>query len=420
MNKLSRRQFIKKTAALSTAFSFPAIVPSSALGRNAPSNRIVLGFIGVRNMGLHNLRAFRSKPNAQIAAVCDVDADIRKKAMHEAGLGAVSAYNDFRDLIARKDIDAVVIATPDHWHVPISLAAARAGKDIYCEKPLTLTIREGRLLSDIVSEYKVVLQTGSQQRSDEKFRFACELVRNGRIGALEKIKVELPMNNRSCPNTWSIEPVPKGFDYERWLGPAPWAPFTTQRCHYQFRFIRDYSGGQMTNWGAHYLDIAQWALDADKSGPVEIEGKGKFPKSGLFNTPTEASIKYTYDNGVEMYCKMTGRHSIDFWGSEGRIYVTRGKIEAWPASLLDSPLKSDEERLYCSNDHHQNFLDCIETRRQPVAPAETGHRSATVCHLGNISLLLETKLRWDPHKECFISNNSANQMIARSARSPWT
>ena len=418
-NTLSRREFLKSTAVAGAIFAVPTIVPSSVFGANAPSNRITIGSIGLGGMGTGNMRGFKGKSGVEIAAVCDVDAGHLERARQIAGLDGKSSYNDFRELIARDDIDAVVVATPDHWHVPTSIAAVRAGKDVYCEKPLTLTIAGGRALADEVKRYGRILQTGSQQRSGNEFRSACELVRNGRIGKLHTIKVGIPGNNRKCPPTWEVKPVPKGFDYDMWLGPAPWEPYTEQRCHYQFRFILDYSGGQMTNWGAHYLDIAQWGIGADDTGPVEIEGKGDFPKSGLFTTAKKADIEYTYANGVKLVLKIGGGNTR-FEGSEGWVFVTRGKIDAEPKSLLKEKIGPDEIQLYKSRDHKQNFLDCIKSRRDPIASAEIGHRSSTVCHLGNIAMLLGRKLKWDPEKERFTNDWAANRMVARSMRAPWS
>jgi predicted dehydrogenase len=358
------------------------------------------------------------KGDCQVVAVCDVDADHREKARETAGLDAKSSYNDSRDLLARDDIDAVSIAAPDHWHVPVSIAAVRAGKDVFCEKPLTLTIAEGRVLVDEVKRYGRVFQTGSQQRSGSEFRKACELVVNGRIGKLHTMTVQIPGNNRKCEPTWTPEPVPAGFDYDMWLGPAPWEPYHKQRCHYEFRFLLDYSGGQMTNWGAHYLDIAQWGNQADNTGPVEIKGKGEFLATGLFTTATKADIEYTYANGVKLVLT-TGGGSTRFEGSEGWVFVTRGKLDAEPKSLVTSTIAPDGIHLYSSNDHKQDFLDCIKTRKDPICSAEVGHRSSTVCHLGNIAMLLDRPLKWDPQKEQFIGDDEANRMRQRPARAPW-
>jgi predicted dehydrogenase len=416
---ISRRQFLKSSFATAAVLAVPTFIPSSVFGANAPSNRITIGSIGLGGMGTGNMKGFKGKSGSQVVALCDVDAGHLEKARETAGLDEKSTYNDFRDLLARDDVDAVVVATPDHWHVPVSIAAIKAGKDVYCEKPLTLTIAGGRALADAVKRYGRVLQTGSQQRSGSEFRNACELVRNGRIGKLHTIKVGIPGNNRKCPPTWEAKSVPEGFDYDMWLGPAPWEPYTEQRCHYQFRFILDYSGGQMTNWGAHYLDIAQWGNDADDTGPVEIEGKGDFPESGLFTTAKKVDITYTYANGVKLLLT-TGGGNTRFEGSDGWVFVTRGKIDAEPKSLLKEKIGPDEIHLYNSRDHKQNFLDCIKSRKEPIASAEIGHRSSTVCHLGNIAMLLGRKVKWSPKKESFINDSAADSMIGRSMRSPWS
>ena len=398
--------------------AWPTIVPSSVFGAAAPSNRITIGSIGLGGKGTSNMKEFKGNPGSEVVAICDVDAGNREKARQTAGLDARSSYGDFRDLLARDDIDAVAVGTPDHWHVPISIAAVRAGKDVFCEKPLTLTIAEGRALADEVKRYGTVFQTGTQQRSSDNFRFACELVRNGRIGKLHTVRVGIPGNNRKCEPTWTAEPVPEGFDYDLWLGPAPWAPYHTQRCHYQFRFLLDYSGGQVTNWGGHHLDIAQWGMGMDDSGPIEIVGEGEFPKTGLFTTATKVHFEAEYANGVKLICETGGSHT-KFEGTEGWVDVSRGGIETAPESLKKTTIGPNEIHLYESKDHKQNFLDCIKSRRDPIANAEIGHRTSTVCHLGNIAMLLGRKLKWDPKAERFIDDSAANSMLARSMRAPW-
>lgn len=417
-NSISRRRFLQQGAAVGTALAFPAIVPASVFGANAPANRITIASIGLGGMGTHDMRGFLANPGAEVVALCDVDARHLEAARVIAKLPPRACTPDFRELLARSDIDAAVVATPDHWHVPIALAAVKAGKDVYCEKPLTLTIAQGRVLADAVQRYGRVLQTGSQQRSGSEFRRACELVRNGRIGTLQTMQVRIPGNNKTCPPVWQPMPVPAGFDYDRWLGPAPWAPYTEQRCHYQFRFILDYSGGQITNWGAHHLDIAQWGNGTDHSGPVAVEGRGVFPREGLFTTALHVDVTYTYANGVRLFLK-TGGTGTRFEGTDGWIFVDRGKLAASPESLLHAQIGPNELHLYESHDHKQNFLDCVRLRKQPVASAEIGHRSATLCHLGNIAMLLGTRLEWDPAEERFRNCDAANRMRSRSMRSPW-
>jgi len=419
VKNVSRREFLKGSAvAAGAALVWPTIVPSTVFGADAPSNRITMGCIGMGGKGTGNMKGFRAKSGCEVVAVCDVDAAHRETARSTAELDAKSCYNDFRDLLAREDIDAVSIATPDHWHVPNSIAAIRAGKDVYCEKPLTLTVAEGRTLVEEVKRYGRVFQTGSQQRSSDNFRFACELVRNGRIGRLQTVRVGIPGNNRKCEPTWTPEPVPEDFDYDLWLGPALWEPYHTQRCHYQFRFILEYSGGQVTNWGAHHLDIAQWGMGADDTGPVELLGKGEFPKTGLFTTATKVYFEAKYADGVKLICE-TGGSNTRFEGSEGWIEVGRDGMKCEPESLQTATIGPDEIHLYKSRDHLQNFLDCIRSREDPICTAEIGHRSSSLCHLGNIAMMLKRPLKWDPQAEQFIGDSEANRMLWRPRRAPW-
>jgi predicted dehydrogenase len=417
-NNFSRRNFLK-TAIIPAAFT---IVPSSVFGINAPSNKINIGLIGTGNMGGSNLRGFLGKSQVKIVAVCDVDKSRRDTAKiavdQKYGNTDCKAYNDFREITRRSDIDAVCISTPDHWHTIPGLDAMRHEKDAYIEKPLTLTIKEGRMLADTAKKYGRIIQTGSMQRSNYRFRYACELVRNGRIGRLQKVEVTIPGNNRECEPTWSPMPIPDGFDYDLWLGPATWQPYHEQRCHYQFRFILDYSGGQVTNWGAHYLDIAQWGLDADDSGPVEILGRGQFPTSGLFTTATKVDFECTYDNGVHLTCK-TGGSGTKFIGTDGWIFVNRGTLLSSPDHIIKEPIKPDEIHLINSNDHKLDFINSIYSRTQPITNVEVGHRSASVCHLGNIGMLLKRKLYWNPDLEEFVNDDEANSMLLRPPRAPW-
>jgi len=422
---MNRRSFLKRAAA-GTAFSFPALVPGSALGAGkavAPSERITMGIIGTGGQGTGNMNAFLRQRTVQVVAVCDVDQGHREqaKALVDKRYRNTdcAAYNDFREVTRREDIDAVVIATPDHWHAIPAVDAAQHGKDLYVEKPLTLAIRQGRVLSDVVKQHGRILQTGSQQRSGATFWKACMLARNGRLGTIHTISVGIPGNNRECAPTWQPEPVPAGLDYNFWLGPAPWAEYHSQRCHYTFRFILDYSGGQVTNFGAHHLDIAQWALDMDESGPIAVSGNGAFPASGLFTTATKVFFECSYANGVKLYCKTHGP-SIQIEGSEGTVRATRKDVVSEPASLLEEDFGSFETQLYRSTDHRRNFLECVKTRKAPICPAEVGHRSATVCHLGNIAMRLGRSVKWDPKAENFGGDDAANALADRPLRDPWT
>ncbi|MBX7258871.1 MAG: Gfo/Idh/MocA family oxidoreductase [Candidatus Hydrogenedentes bacterium] len=421
--RLSRRSFLKTAGA---AFAFPAIIPSSALGADgavAPSERIVMAAIGTGGQGMGNMGNFLGRKEVQMVAVCDVDTSHRNAAKENVDKkyqnSDCQAYNDFREITRRDDIDAVCIGTPDHWHVIPAIDAAKNKKDIYVEKPLTLAIGEGRVLSDVVKQHGRILQTGSQQRSSEYFWKAAMLARNGKLGTINQISVGIPGNNKECGPSWTPQPVPEGFDYNMWLGPAPWAEYHPLRCHYTFRFILDYSGGQVTNFGAHHLDIAQWALDMDESGPVEVSGNGAFPETGLFTTATKVFFECTYANGVKLYCK-TGGPNIQIEGSEGSVRASRKNVTSNPASLLEADFSAFETQLYRSNDHHQNFLECVKSRKQPICTAEVGHRSATVCHLGNISMQLGRTLKWDPKAENFGDDQEANSHVLRAMREPWS
>ncbi len=424
--KLNRRQFIKGATALGTASVFPSIVPASALGRGkavAASERIVMGIIGSGLQGTTNMNECMRFPDVQMVAVADVDAGHREEAQRivneKYSNTDCSGYNDFRVLNAREDIDAVIVATPDHWHVLAAIDAIKNGKDAYVQKPLAWSIEEGRALVDAVKKHDVILQTGSQQRSDDRFRLACELARSGRLGTLKYVNMGIPQNNRFAEPTWSPEPVPKGFDYDLWLGPAPWAEYHHQRCHYEFRFLLDYSGGQVTNFGAHHIDIAQWGLGMDDSGPVEIRGNAEFPKSGLFTTATKVFFECTYADGVKLTCK-TGYFGMTFEGTEGTVYVDRNRIRAEPASILEEPIGKKEIHLYKSKNHFRNFVDCVRSRETPICDAEIGHRSSTVCSLGNIAMRLGRTVKWDPETERFPGDAEANALLGRDMRGSWT
>ncbi len=451
--KINRRKFLREaTAAAVGTISFPYVIPSSALGLAGnvePSSRITMGSIGVGGMGTNNMRAFLSQPDVQVVAVCDV-----VKASNEYGhwykkgwQGALfgreparkivedhytqktqssqykgcDAYSDFRDLLARDDIDAVCITTPDHWHAVPVLMAAATGKHIYCEKPMSLTIAEGRAMVDAVRRCGVIFQTGTQRRSSQRFRFICELIRNGRIGLLKRVITNIGSNNKEAPpKDWQPMPVPDWLDYDMWLGPAPWAPYHKDRCLYTFRFGLDYSGGQTTNLGAHAIDIAQWANGTDHTGPIEVEDLGgEFPKDGLFTTATKVHFRARYANDVELICKTQQGGPLRFEGTDGWIQVLKDELTCSPESLKTSVIGPNEIHLYKSDDHHRNFIDCIKAHRETAAPVEVGHRSVSICHLGNIAMILKRKLRWDPEKERFVNSEQANRMLSRSMRSPW-
>ncbi|MGQ9591830.1 MAG: Gfo/Idh/MocA family protein [Planctomycetota bacterium] len=410
--RTTRREFLRRSAAAAGALALPAIHPGELRGAN---ERIAMGAIGCGGQGTGDMNALKGSGEVEYAAVCDVYAPNRERARAMNG-PSCAGYNDFRELLDRRDIDAVSIATPDHWHALIAIAACQAGKDVYCQKPLSLTIAEGRAMVNAARRYRRVFQTGSQQRSERTFHYACELVRNGRIGKLTSVKTFVG-RNPTCGYDPDSDPPP-GLDWNMYLGPAKWVPFNRRRFIWDFRWFYDYSGGNLTDWGAHHNDIAQWALGMDASGPVEIDGKGTFPVSGLFDTPETYEVTYTYANGLKVTCSSEG-NNVFFYGTGGWIRVNRGQLESDPPSIIQDPIRSDEIRLYESRNHYANFLECVRTRKLPIADVEVGHRSVTVCHLGNISIRLGRSIRWDPEKEEIAGDEEASRWLARPMRAPW-
>ena len=443
--KLNRRSFLKRTTAAAAATAFPAIVPSRVFGETAPGNRITMAFIGVGNQGTNDLQGFLSDDRIQVVAVCDVNRespgywsgsvrgrDYAKRLVDSyytekneiPNYKGCDMYEDFRDVLARKDIDVVEIATPDHWHAALVVAAARAGKDIYCQKPLSLTITEGRAMVNAVKRYGRILQTGSQQRSDYNFRRACELVRNGRIGKLETVKCGLPGGTTDYSGGLGVStdpaPVPEGFNYDLWLGPAPAAPYCPARCHVNFRWVLDYSGGQLTDWGGHHPDIAQWGMGTEDTGPVKvINAKGKFADGPLWNTATEYYFECIYANGVKLIISNRVPGGVTFKGTDGTVWANRGAHKASSPEIMNSIIGPNEIHLYESNDHFRNFIDCVISRREPIAPVETAHRSITLAHLGNIAMMTGRDLTWDPEAEQCVNDPGANTLLGRSWRAPW-
>jgi len=423
------RRGLLKTAAATVAV--PCVVPASArgaAGRPAPSEQITLGMIGLGSMGLRHVKGFLPETDCRILGVCDVDASRRKTAVGEInkhyGNRDCAQYNRFEDLIARADLDAVCISIPDHWHAIPAIQAARAGKDIYGEKPLALTIADGRRMVRAVTRYPVVWETGSWQRSTRNFRFACELVRNGRIGPLRRVEVGLGSKPSCGPQP--AQPIPAGFDYDRWLGPAPWAPYTAKRCHWNFRWILDYSGGQLTDMGAHDIDIAHWGMDLDRTGPVRVAGTGVFPPDGLWDAAVHYSFQAEYANGLVMHADSGRKYrmGVRFVGADGWVFVSRSRLQAHPASLLRETIGPNEIHLARPRgDHRQghrrDFLDCVKSRAQTIAPIEVAQRSITVAHLANIAMILGREVRWDPAAERIIGDQTAARMCSRSQREPW-
>ena len=440
-NRINRRQFITRTAGTALgAVGFPYIIPSSVLGQAggvAPSNRITMGCIGVGGMGTVDLQNFLRQPDIQVIAICDTDKGSRNYENdwhrglgpavnlvkeHYAGQTTAGSYQgcdgygDFRELLGRQDIDTVMVATPDHWHALITVAAARSGKDVYCQKPLSYSIVEGRAMADAITRYGRVFQCGSQRRSSEACRMSCNLVRNGRIGKLHTVYVGLPggHHNPNYKDPPTPMPVPEGLDYDMWLGPAPWAPYTRKRCHWTFRWIYDYSGGQVTDWGAHFIDMAHWGMGMDYSGPEEVEGKAVYPRGNpLWNTATEFGFECRYANGLRMIIS-NKTSEVRFEGTDGTIRLAnREDMEKF------EPIRPDEKRLYESKSIHRNFVDCVKSRRITAAPVEVAHRSISVAHLANIAMRLGRKIKWDPENERILGDEAAARMLHRPMRSPW-
>ena len=434
----NRREFIKRALGTAAVFSAPALVPSSALGLAGtvpPSERIIMGVIGVGGMGGGHFRSLLGYEDVRIAAVCDVRKERRDSAKELADQKYENTdcqtYNDFRELLAREDIDAILTATPDNWHSLIGLEAARRGKDMYYEKPLSMSVEENLALYNAVKRYGVVFQFGTQQRSDSKFRMACELARNGKIGELKTIATgsasygQIPLQ--------PVEPVPEGLDYEMWLGPAPWAPYTTVRCTRQFTLLRDYSLGCIGGaWGIHDLDIAQWANNADHTGPIDVEGTGFIPE-GFYDTAQIFNIEHTYKNGVKLFhmdsktsrerfsqFKLdSGGRGVLAIGSEGWVFASRNTMDSQPKSLLTSGLNSQDEHLERSEDHRRNFLNAVKSRGTPISPIEAALHSDILSHQADIAIRLKRKLYWDPEKYEFINDPEANRLLSRPMRNPW-
>jgi predicted dehydrogenase len=429
---LSRRGFLQRSLAGLTAAGLPAwfaheVVAAerktAAAAKKAVSanDRILMGAIGIgspQSRGTAIMHDARRQKGVHYVAVCDVDGSHRDKAAKMIGPDCAK-YKDFRELLDRHDIDAVTIAVPDHWHALIAVYAMQKGKDVYGEKPLALTINEGRAMVKAARDHERVFQTGSQQRSDHRFRLACELVRNGRLGKIETVETRIGANPQGGP--FPVVPVPAGLDWDFWLGPAPKVDYVKERCHYEFRWWYEYSGGKVTDWGAHHNDIAQWGLGMDESGPVLVEAVGEPPsrKPNSYNCHPHFKITYTYASGTRLHCLSDGENGIKFTGEGGKwIFVSRETIRASDKKLLEEPFPKDAVRLYVSHDHMGNFIDCMRTRKRPICDVEIGHRSVTVCHIGNISLRLGKSLAWDPVAQRF-NDEEANGWLIRKMREPW-
>ena len=456
-NGVSRRDFIKTAGrgTITSAFlvqGFPSIVPASVFGQEAPSKRINVGAIGTGRISRgHDMPAVLRHDGARIMAVCDLDSkrveDAKRLVNDYYGrktgktYDGVTGYSDYRELLKNRDIDAVVVSTPDHWHALIAIDAVEAGKDVYLQKPASLTIAEGRALSNAVQRTGRILQLGSQQRSSPQFRYAAELVRNGRIGELKTVYIGLPADPSGDP-----EPemqTPRNLNYQMWLGSTPYVYYTENRVHPQNDYGRpgwlrceQFGAGMITGWGAHHIDSAHWAMGTEYTGPVEIYGWGTFPTKGLWDVHGKFKTEALYADGVKMIISDDFPNGLKFEGSQGWVFVSRGDetvtgsdpvaklkdsraLAASNPKMLTSVIGPDEIHLYESKEHHANWLECVRSRQQPIAPVEVGHRSCTACLLHHIAMKLKRKVYWDPMRERFKNDDEANTMLSRPQRWPY-
>ena len=452
---MKRRKFIKNsvTAAAGTII-LPTIIPSSVIGKNPPSDMINIGQIGFGRIAMtHDLAETLKYDVAKVVAVADFDSarlakgkqfieNYYAKKTGNPGYVEVKCFGDYHEILADKAIDAVIISTPDHWHSQPAIEAALAGKDIYVQKPTSLTITEGRLLSDVVRRKGVILQVGTQQRSMPQFRIAAELVRNGRIGKLETVKIGLP-GDPSGPEAPEV-PIPKNLNYTGWLGSTPEVYYNEMRVHPQDSITdrpgwlrcEQFGAGMITGWGQHHFDSAAWGMDTELTGPISIEAVAQFPKSGLWDVHGDFMAKAEYKNGITQLTSGGYPNGVRYEGTEGWIFVTRGNYTASPSDpvaserntsaleasdpkILTSVIKENEIHLYVSNEQHRNWLDCIKSRKDPISPVEIGHRACTVCLVTHIAMKLGRILTWNPEKELFINDNEANSMLSRPQREPY-
>ncbi len=435
-NDLNRRSFMKRAGG--AAMAFPYLISSSALGKagsTAASERITIGCIGVGPQGTADMRGFLGQKDAQVVAVCDVKSNVLQQKQDLVNQHYQSkscqAYKDFRELVARDDIDACLVATCDHWHVLTSLAAVRSGKDVYMEKPMGLSLQEDQAMRKAVQRYGRIFQFGTQQRSSRNFRFACELVRNERIGKLHTINVWSPGSSQGGDPTPT--PVPHWLDYNMWLGPAPKKPYTKDRCSNKlWWFISDYAIGFIAGWGIHPVDIALWGAADKLQGPWEIEGSGTFPTKGVCDTAMNWDVSLKFGSGVNVrftgdpfpqewktrYGRTTS-HGTAFEGSQGWVHVDRSGINAHPKSLLEAKWGPKDIQLYKSAHHQRNFLDCIKSRKPAICPVDQAVQADLVCMISDVAIRLKRKLKWDPKLETFINDAQANQRLTRAMRAPW-
>ncbi len=451
---MERRVFLKKAAATAVGTAvFPSIVPSSVFGKNAPSNKIHIGQIGFGRIAKdHDMAETIRYDKAQFVAVCDIDSkrladgkkyidDYYAKKSGKSSYSDVKTYENYIDMLGDKNIDAVIISTPDHWHSEPAIRAALAKKDIYLQKPTSLTVEEGRILSDVVRRQNVILQVGTQQRSSPQFRIAAELVRNGRIGKLHTVKIGLP-GDPAGPEAPEM-PIPENLNYDMWLGSTPEVYYTEMRVHPQNNYGRpgwlrceQFGAGMITGWGQHHFESAAWGMDTEYTGPISVEAVAQFPKSGLWNVHGDFMVKAEYENGITMLTSGGYPNGIRYEGSEGWIFVSRGNyvastsdpvaqgnnakaLDANDPKILTSEIGENEIHLYKSDNQHGNWLDCIESRKEPISPVEIGHRACTICLISHIAMKVGKKLEWDPKLEKFRNSELANAMLKRSQRYPY-
>ncbi len=425
MQQFTRRNFLATTAG---ALAAPLLLPSRALGRGgyvAPGDKIAIGSIGLGSRGSDHLRALLPRSEVQVVAVCDVFRSkaeaARKKVDEHYGAPGCRAYQDFREMLARPDLDAVVIAAPENWHALIAIAAMKAGKDVYCEKALSLTVAEGRATCDAVQRYGRVFQAGTQQRSDRNFRFACELARNGYLGNLQRVTVGVPSGKRVLH--LPVTPAPADLDYDLWLGPAPFKPHRDNLCNYNWYFLTDYCAGWIQSWGVHHMDIALWGAPALTASTLAVEGTAEFLTEGDGDVSFGWAVNLTTPAGLRLQfhddASSPFGHGCRFTGDRGWVHVTRGGIKAEPADLLQTVLKPADEHLYVSREHQTNFLECIRSRREPAAPARVCHAATTATLVADIASRLGRKLTWDWKAERFVGDPAADRLLNRTMRSPW-
>jgi predicted dehydrogenase len=427
---ISRRSFLHKTGlAVAATIAFPTIIPSRVLGKDgaiSPSNRIVIGAVGM-GQGHFNMTRMLPFKDVQVVSICDVDDKQAAKGKqtvdnHYQNTDA-RTYRDFRDMFAKDNLDAVILAAPDHWHGIMSVAAARAGLDIFGEKPLAHTLREGRAICNAVRQHGRIWQTGSWQRSVPNFRQAVELVRNGRLGKITNIEVgtfgNFNGNAIKPPEAPKLDRIPRELNYNLWLGPAPWRDYDSRIVHYNWRWNLDFGGGNLMDWVGHHVDIAHWAMDLDHTGPVKVSGSGEYGIVTPWNAETKYRYACTYQDGLTITVSSDFKGGTKFYGERGWIHVDRGVLEASDPAILRETPNSGELFVYRSDDHWRNFIDCIKDRRNTISPCEAAHRSASVGHLGHIAILTGRTIRWNPRTETILDDPGATALLEPAFRSPW-